>query len=189
MVGDRKQQILDIAAELLQTRVFSAFSYQDIADRLGITKAAIHSHFRTKEALGNALLEQYLEKTVNLYSEAESAGDTAWDRFNAFVAGLVRSIIDENKTCPITLLQVEHNVIQESMQKGIRKILSMDKAWLTKILKQGRDEGEMFFWGTPEDQASLILATVQGALMAARAGSVEMLEKTMAQITKSMQAK
>ena len=97
MIGDRKQQILDIAAELLQTRVFSAFSYQDFADRLGITKAARHSHFRTKEVLGNALLEQYLEKTRNLYSEAESAGDTAWDRFNAFVAGLVGSIIDENK--------------------------------------------------------------------------------------------
>lgn len=38
----RKQQILDIATELLQTKVFSALSFQDIADKLGISKAAIH---------------------------------------------------------------------------------------------------------------------------------------------------
>jgi TetR/AcrR family transcriptional repressor of nem operon len=186
MMSDRKQQILDVAAELLETRVFSAFSYQDIADRLGITKAAIHSHYRTKETLGNALLEQYLVKTMNLYSEAESAGDTAWDKFNAFVAILVRTVIDENKICPLTLLQVEHHIIPESMQKGIRKILSMDKALLTKILKQGRDEGEMLFRGTPEDQASLIQAAVSGAFMMARAEGVETLEKTMAQIKINM---
>ena len=52
---DRKEQILSVAAELLQTRSFSAFSYQDLSDRLGITKAAIHHHFPSKEGLGKRL--------------------------------------------------------------------------------------------------------------------------------------
>jgi hypothetical protein len=30
---------------LIQTRGYSAFSYQDVADSLGIRKASIHYHF------------------------------------------------------------------------------------------------------------------------------------------------
>ena len=44
---DRKEQIVDMASELLQTRSFNSFSYQDLSERLGITKASIHHHFRT----------------------------------------------------------------------------------------------------------------------------------------------
>jgi len=186
MKGNRKQEILDVTAELLQTRVFSAFSYQDIADILGITKAAIHSHYRTKEILGNALLEQYLEKTKNFLADAEGGGDTAWEKFDAFVAELVNAIMDETKGCPVTLLQVENNVIPETMQKGISKIYDLEKEWMTKILRQGRDEGGMVFPGTSEDQAALILAAVQGGYMNARAEGVERFEVIMDQIKKNM---
>ena len=41
----RKDQILEVATELVQTRGYSAFSYQDLSDRLGITKASLHHHF------------------------------------------------------------------------------------------------------------------------------------------------
>src|SRR6185369_16920377 len=49
-------QILDAAETLIQTRSYSAFSYQDIADELGIRKASIHYHFATKADLGVAVV-------------------------------------------------------------------------------------------------------------------------------------
>ena len=39
------QQILDIAQRLVQTRGFNAFSYADIANAMGISKASLHYHF------------------------------------------------------------------------------------------------------------------------------------------------
>ena len=185
-MGNRKQQILDVTAEILQTKVFSAFSYQDISERLGITKAAIHSHFRTKEILGNALLEQYHELTMNLQAQAEAAGDTAWEKLNAYVAALVRIVIEENQVCQVTLLQIEHNVIPESMRKKVSLIYNQENVWLAKILKQGRDEGEMIFRGSPEDQAFLIFAVFQGAMMNARAEGTELFERIMTQLTLNM---
>ena len=53
------EEILDIAEMLIQTRGYSAFSYQDIATRLDIRKASIHYHFQTKSALGAAVVERY----------------------------------------------------------------------------------------------------------------------------------
>lgn len=187
-MGDRKQQILEIAAELLQTKVFSAFSYQDISDRLGITKAAVHSHYRTKEMLGLALLDQYHELTMNLHAEAERAGDRAWDKFNAYVSALIRIVIEEKQVCQMTLLQIEHNSIPESMQKKVSLIYHQEREWLTEILRQGRENGEMVYHGTPEGQASLIFASFQGSMMNARAEGKEVFETVMNQIAISMKA-
>ena len=49
---NRKKQIMDTAEELLQKRSFSSFSYQDLSDQIGISKATIHHHFPTKDDLG-----------------------------------------------------------------------------------------------------------------------------------------
>ena len=35
------EQILDLAETLIQTRSYSAFSYQDVSDALGLTKASM----------------------------------------------------------------------------------------------------------------------------------------------------
>ena len=59
VVHDRKAQILRVASELLLTRSFTSFSYQDLSDRLGIRKASIHHHFPTKDDLLVALTERY----------------------------------------------------------------------------------------------------------------------------------
>jgi len=56
---DRKQQILEKASELLMTRSYSSFSYKDLSEALGITKASIHHHYESKEVLGLALADMY----------------------------------------------------------------------------------------------------------------------------------
>ena len=49
---DTRGDIAKVALEMVQMRGFNAFSYQDVADRLGIRKASIHYHFASKEDLG-----------------------------------------------------------------------------------------------------------------------------------------
>ena len=56
------EQILDLAEMLIQTRSYGAFSYQDIADALGIRKASIHCHFATKAELGAAVAGRYTRR-------------------------------------------------------------------------------------------------------------------------------
>ncbi|MGI9571631.1 MAG: TetR/AcrR family transcriptional regulator, partial [Desulfobulbia bacterium] len=181
-------QILETAAEFMQTRAFSAFSYQDIADRLGITKAAIHSHYRTKELLGNALLEKSLEDLKEFHRKVENSSDDVWERFDAFVTASESLVIDENKVCPVGVLQVEHNVIQESIQKAVSRFYNQNRAWIVKLLEQGREGGEMIFQGNTEDQAELVLAAIQGALMNARAERLEILSNVAKQLKASMKS-
>jgi len=60
--SETAEQILDLAETLIQTRGYSAFSYQDIAEALGIRKASIHYHFPSKTDLGVAVIDRYIER-------------------------------------------------------------------------------------------------------------------------------
>ena len=60
--SETAEQILDLAETLIQTRGYSAFSYQDISDALGIRKASIHYHFASKTDLGIAVVDRYVER-------------------------------------------------------------------------------------------------------------------------------
>jgi len=186
MAGDRKQEILEITAELMQKRTFSAFSFQDIADRLGISKAAIHSHYRTKELLGVALLEKYYDELDQVHRDIDSAGGNAWDKFDAYVASDKRYIVDENKVCPVTVLQLETNVIPESLQKGVTRIYKKNNQWLAKLLSQGVEQGQMSFQGSSEGQAALIIGALIGAFLNSRAEGSDIFDTIVEQLKNSM---
>lgn len=57
--GDTKEKIVTIARDYFQSVGFRSFSFQDIANDLGIKKASIHYHYPSKEELGLEILEAY----------------------------------------------------------------------------------------------------------------------------------
>ena len=57
MVKDTRQRILDAAQALFIERGYEATSLREIAERVGVTKAALYYHFTSKEELLRALLE------------------------------------------------------------------------------------------------------------------------------------
>ena len=58
---DTRTKILDSAQRLIQTRSFHGFSFQDIADEVGIRKASLYHHFDSKDAVALAVLERAAE--------------------------------------------------------------------------------------------------------------------------------
>lgn len=169
MVDDRKDQILRVASELLQTRSFTSFSYQDLADRLGITKASIHHHFPTKEDLLAALTARYRARQREKFAEADRAYPTPWGRLEAFLEAMTAIMQSGNKICPLGSLHSELNVLPEATRKELVTLFEFPKRWLASVLEQGRASGEMVFEGAASDRAVLILAAIQGALQIARA--------------------
>ncbi|RBY88769.1 TetR family transcriptional regulator [Blastococcus sp. TF02A-26] len=65
------QRVLDAALELFTAHGFEGTSLQDIADRLGVTKAAVYYHFHTKDELLRALVEPAFAEVSALVAEGE----------------------------------------------------------------------------------------------------------------------
>ncbi len=183
---NRKEEIIDAAAALLQARSYSSFSYQDLSDELGIRKASIHHHFRTKEDLGVAVAEHYREVTKARLSEIAELYDRPWDRFESYLAVVAETMLSGDKICTVGVIQSEHNVVPESVRAASNAASQYVRGWLGAVLAKGKREGGMAFSGTPEGQAAMIVAALQGALQNARAEGPQLYRAVVGQIRASM---
>lgn len=170
-VRDTKRLILDAAQEMLQSRSFNAFSYQDIAEALGIRKASIHHHYASKEELGTALVERFIRR-FRRWSERlnEECPNDSYLRLLAYLK-MLASIMhsDGHKICPQGIMSAEFNVLPPAMRIGLETLLGEQRQWLTELVDAGRREGVFVAIGSPAEQAILIQASMQGALQIARA--------------------
>ena len=71
--GDTRRRILDAATELFRDRGYAGTSIRDIADSLGITKAALYYHFTCKDDMLDALVAPTVEAIEVFIEEAEAA--------------------------------------------------------------------------------------------------------------------
>lgn len=60
--GNTKQEILEAALDLFSVQGFEATSVSQIADAVGIRKASLYSHFESKQAILDALIQEVLEQ-------------------------------------------------------------------------------------------------------------------------------
>src|ERR1700744_2476893 len=91
--GDTRERILDVALELFNDQGYDATSLREIAERLGITKAALYYHFRSKDDILGALLAPMGVVVAELVDRLEAARDV--DEF-AEALGWVLGVVVEN---------------------------------------------------------------------------------------------
>ncbi len=161
------QQILDVAQGLVRRRGYSAFSYADISKQVGIRKASIHYHFPSKEALGRELVKRYRNAFQQRLKGIERSETDPQKQLQAFV-GLYRDGLSECQMCLCGMLSAESEVLSEAVQQEVRLFLSETQIWLKDVLAAGEAAGCLQPRISPETEASLLLATVQGAQLIAR---------------------
>ena len=176
----RKQEIIEHAADLLQTQGFENFSYRDLSERLGITKASIHYHFPKKEDLGVALcqwIQCWHEKQFAVARTCEGA----WPKLCSYLKGAKAYAEGENKICPLSSLQVNITSLPASMRDALKQLDEHEIDFIADILQEGRDSGEMNFPGDAHSQATLFVLTCKGALQYTRVHGPELFERIIAQ--------
>jgi AcrR family transcriptional regulator len=77
---DTRARIIEIALELFSEHGFEGTTLQQIADRLGFTKAALYYHFRSKDDLLGALVSPAITGLDELLDAHERRPDTAGER-------------------------------------------------------------------------------------------------------------
>jgi AcrR family transcriptional regulator len=64
--GDTRERIKDIALELFTEQGYEQTSLREIAERLGVTKAALYYHFKSKEEIVRAFVEDRVTSVAEL---------------------------------------------------------------------------------------------------------------------------
>ena len=74
--GNTKQAILEAALDLFSVQGFEATSISQIAGAVGIRKASLYSHFDSKQAILDALIQEVLEQ----YGKRSIFAKTDWEK-------------------------------------------------------------------------------------------------------------
>ncbi|ANK92264.1 MULTISPECIES: TetR/AcrR family transcriptional regulator [Rhizobium] len=168
-MASTSDKILDIAQSLIVAGGYNGFSYADIADAIGIRKASIHHHFPTKAELVSVLVDRYTRQAAaGLQSLREQAASPA-DQLQFYI-DYWRSCIENaaQPFCVCAMLAGEMQMLPDEVASRVRAHFRNLAAWLTSVLEAGVEQG-LFRLDRPEQQAQMLMASVHGAMLSARA--------------------
>jgi TetR/AcrR family transcriptional repressor of nem operon len=163
------EQILDVAQDLLQRNGYNGFSYKDIAERVDIRKASIHYHFPSKSDLVIRLCERYVNQFIDRLHQLDQKYDSRLQRIQELTRFFARIIKDKEKLCPVAMLSAEVEALPAGAKSHLQRFIGETELWLGQTLKDGQNNQELGFNGSSQSQSRILLATLQGAMLMARA--------------------
>lgn len=163
------ERIRETAEALMIEKGYSAFSYADISEAVGIKKPSIHHHFPTKASLAVAVLRVHREKTIEGTEQIDSQIEDPWKRLHAYVKyweGCIRG--RTVSFCIAALMGAELPSLPEEVQAEVRLHFSALSAWLERTLKAGVKAGVITLRDSAATEAQTLMAAVHGAMLSAR---------------------
>jgi TetR/AcrR family transcriptional regulator, transcriptional repressor for nem operon len=159
--------ILDAAEMLVQTRGFNGVSYADIAGEVGVTKANLHHHYGSKAQMATALMQRYSNRFFAELVKIDERGGTALLRIEAYAA-LYEGVVRNNRLCLCGVLAAEYDTLPAPVCKLVRDFFEGNETWLVRVLKLGRKDGTLAPANSPLDEARLLIAGLEGAMLISR---------------------
>lgn len=163
-----RERVIEVARTMMQERGYNGFSYHDVAAAVGVSHVAVHHHFKAKADLGAAAMAEYGKAFAEALAEVSRRHADAGARLRAFV-GLFRRVLREgDRICLCGMLASEYTTLPEPVQREVRAFFERTEAWLVGILVDGLASGELRFAGKAAVVAASFLASLEGAMIAAR---------------------
>lgn len=163
MKKSRKDDVIKTANCIIRKVGYSNLSFSQIATTLGVTRENVHHYFRKKEALGNACLDAMYDdlggKFENIVSMDVSANKKLEEYFKIY-----KTQQDEREDCPIVALLAEYDLLPESMQEQVRKLVNIEHVNMEKILEEGKEKNIFFFKESAQKKALIIITLLKGAV-------------------------
>ncbi|OII59450.1 TetR family transcriptional regulator [Pseudomonas putida] len=154
--------LLKIAENQMRSKGYSAFSYADLAAKIGIRKASIHHHFPTKECLGEELIKDYINRfDETLYSIEELDQDPIL-RLRAF-SRLFSSSANEGLLPLCGALAAEMAALPPSLQGLTKQFFEAQLEWLKKAVSEAAAKNNWLLVKPAESYAFMLLSALEGA--------------------------
>ncbi len=162
-----REKIMELGEDLILTRGYNAFSYQDISSELGIKNAAIHYYFPSKENLGTSIVKNNIQRFEEMIENLHSRNFDEWHQMETFLRIYSKSN-REQKVCILGSLGPDFNTLSESTKTELQRMTDISINWLSDLLSRGRANGVFAFKGDPRNRAFLILSAMVAGLQLAR---------------------
>src|SRR4051794_22990939 len=92
---NRREELLRVSAKLFRERGFDGTSIRDISSAAGMHSGSPFYHFKTKQDILVAVLEQGLAEGLRRLQDAAAGGGSAEQRFTRMVRAQIGTILED----------------------------------------------------------------------------------------------
>src|SRR5436190_5831409 len=172
-----RDEILDAAQHLMQTRGCNGFSLRDLGEEVGLRTASLHHHFPAKADLLSAVVRRYRDRLNARIAEIEAETDVLGTRLER-VAALFLPLPGQGvRLCVLAVMAADFQTLAPGPAEEARALTANLLGWLTRFLLRAKTEGELPSRTQPESAAAALLATIQGSLLLERTGGPGIAER------------
>jgi AcrR family transcriptional regulator len=131
--NDTRSRIQDVALQMFIDKGYEATSLREIAEELGVTKAALYYHFDTKEKIVTSLIDDRVERLKALIEWGRTLPKTAAGR-SEFIRGYAKELHEGRHHDTMRFFERNQTALRddpssERMRKHAMAIFAVHATW------------------------------------------------------------
>ena len=163
-VRTKREDLVQAAKKLMCQRGYEAVSPRDLLDESGAGQGSFYHHFRGKQDLAMAALEEVASEMQASAHEILGAGPSALEGVNAYL-GVPR---DGLKGCRMGRFANEASIVDTALRAPIENYFRDLQATLAKALRAAQAAGQLAGHLDAEELALTLIAVIQGGFVLSR---------------------
>ena len=161
-------RVMDVAEALIQQRGYGGFSFDDLAQAVGIRKPSVHHHFRTKADLVAALAHRYTERFESALAAIDVARRDPMARLKAYVRLFATTYAQDGRLCVCGMLGAEVDALPGEVADAVAGFFRLNLDWLAAAFRDAQQGGQVTTTQRAEPLAELMLSALEGAMVVGR---------------------
>ena len=128
-----RDHIIEAADHRFYRQGYEHTSFSDIADDVQISRGNFYYHFRSKDEILDAVIDQRLADTQRMLDRWEADGKDPTDRIRSFIHMLVANRADIKRYgCPVGTLSTELAKLDHASRADANKLFTLFRTWLRR---------------------------------------------------------
>ncbi|MBK7381170.1 MAG: TetR/AcrR family transcriptional regulator [Ignavibacteriales bacterium] len=137
----RQGQIKKAVLGIISSEGIGKLSTRNLASKIGVTEGALFRHFSSKKEIMLSILNDVKSELIADQEKITfSSTLSAEEKLFKFLCIHIKYLI-ENKGVTILLFSEAAHMNDSQLKKGLREILLTQKEYISRIIKQGMNEG------------------------------------------------
>ncbi|MGF1497669.1 MAG: TetR family transcriptional regulator C-terminal domain-containing protein [Elainellaceae cyanobacterium] len=164
---ETKTKIIQQAANLFNQRGYAGSSMSDIMQATGLKKGGIYNHFASKDELAIAAFDFAVQQTSDRYVRALKGKRGAIAGLQAIVYTfcVAPDELALKGGCPLLNTAIESDDAHPALRERAQRAMYRWRHLIHQIVQKGIDGGEIQPVVNSDEVATILIATLEGALM------------------------
>ncbi len=160
-----KEKILRVSADIIVNEGLRKFTARNVAERLGITDAAIFKHFKSMDDIIFEIIERYVSRCSRSADEAEKTEKSVKERLYQILRTHINVLEETKGAVPVLCFEFLRSD-DKKFYRILKEFIESYKRKVGDLIREGQSEGVIKKGIDPEGTAMLFIGLIQAKVFA-----------------------